>query len=64
MPEKNPVMLLELLFDEQQFTETGKYADSSIIAGFGEIGASLVYAYEQNISVKSGAVSKNAAVKM
>ncbi|MDR2532043.1 MAG: acetyl-CoA carboxylase [Oscillospiraceae bacterium] len=56
--------LLGKLFDDGSFTEIQKHEDSGITAGFGRVGDFKVYAYIQNIGVKSGAVNKNAAAKM
>jgi acetyl-CoA carboxylase carboxyltransferase component len=57
-------LILEQLFDADSFIEVQKHEDSSLVAGFGEVGGSRVCAYVQDIDVKSGAVSKNAAMKM
>jgi len=64
MSQITPGVLLEQLFDEQEFTEIQKYPGSGVVAGMGKIAGFSVYAYVQDINVKSGAVNQNAAAKM
>lgn len=52
------------LFDEDSFTELFPFTGSSVITGFGQIDGGLVYAFAQDMSVKSGAVCKTAAAKI
>lgn len=52
-------------FDEGGFNELSPYAGESVVAGYGQVdGSALVYAFMQDISVKSGAVCKAAAQKI
>lgn len=52
------------LFDEDSFTELSKFGGETAITGYGNIDGDLVYAFMQDVSVKSGAVCKAAAKKI
>ena len=53
---------LEALFDDGSFTEIDAYAKSAdgsveVVAGFGTVNECAVYAFSQDVTVDSGAVS-------
>ena len=52
------------LFDEDSFTEISPYSGQSAVTGWGQVEGNLVYAFMQDISVKSGAICKAAAQKI
>lgn len=52
------------MFDEDSFTELSPYAGGSAVTGFGQIDGCPVYAFVQDVSVKSGAVCRAAARKI
>ncbi len=57
------------LFDEESFVETQKFvskdgATTGIITGYGNIDGATVYAFMQDITAESGAVSKASAAKL
>jgi len=69
LPESKARERLISLFDEDSFVETGKFVGSggetsSVITGYGLIDGTTVYAFSQDISVKSGAVNSTAAKKL
>lgn len=60
---------LTYLFDDGNFTELDPYAKngsdlSGVIAAFGYVDSNPVYAFSQDINVKSGAVNKTHAAKI
>lgn len=57
------------LFDEDSFTELDKFLSaegkaSSVVSGYGTVNGTYVYAYAQDVEVRSGAVDKSAALKI
>lgn len=52
------------MFDEDGFTELSPYTGGSVVTGYGQVGGCPVYAFIQDVSVKSGAVCKAAAQKI
>ncbi|MCM1054711.1 MAG: hypothetical protein NC394_04225 [Bacteroides sp.] len=52
------------LFDEDSFTELSPYTGGSVVTGCGQIDGCPVYAFIQDVSVKSGAVCRAAAQKI
>ena len=69
VPDSEARKRLAAFFDEDSFTELDKFlsADgeiSSVAAGCGRVEGTPVYAFAQDVSVKSGAVNKAAALKI
>lgn len=69
VPDSDARKRLSALFDEDSFRELDKFlsADgelSSVAAGFGTVMGATAYAFAQDVSVKSGAVNKSAALKI
>ena len=69
VPDSEARKRLAAFFDEDSFTELDKFlsADgeiSSVVAGCGRVEGTPVYAFAQDVSVKSGAVNKAAALKI
>ncbi len=63
------VSRLTFLFDDGKFTETGRYVTSGgslsgVVTGFGYVDGVPVYAFSQDISAKSGALTKQGADKI
>lgn len=63
------VSRLTLLFDDGKFTETGRFvksgdALSGVVTAFGYVDGVPVYAFSQDISAKSGALTKEGADKI
>ena len=63
------VSRLTFLFDDGKFTETGRFvksgdALSGVITAFGYVEGVPVYAFSQDISAKSGALTKEGAAKI
>lgn len=52
------------MFDEDSFTELSPYTGGSVVTGYGQVDGCPVYAFIQDVSVKSGAVCKAAAQKI
>ena len=57
------------LFDEDSFTELDKFVGANgekagVVSGYGFVDGAVVYAYAQDTSVKSGAVTMSAAAKI
>ena len=52
------------MFDEDSFTELSPYTGGSVVTGCGQIDGCPVYAFVQDVSVKSGAVCTAAANKI
>lgn len=52
------------MFDEDSFTELSPYTGGSVVTGCGQVDGCPVYAFIQDVSVKSGAVCKAAAQKI
>ena len=52
------------LLDEDSFTELSRYSGGSVVTACGTIDGMQVYAFIQDVSVKSGAVCKAAAQKL
>ncbi len=55
---------LTKLFDEGSFVETGVFAASAVVTGYGTVEDRPVYAYAQDFTVKAGAMGKVAADKV
>ncbi len=69
VPESETRKMLGSFFDEGTFVETDKFlsADgeiSSVIAGYGNVNGVSVFAFAQDVSVRSGAVDKYASKKI
>lgn len=56
--------LISLFDDEDSFTELSPYTGNTVVTGYGQIDGCPVYAFIQDVSVKSGAVCKAAAQKL
>ena len=52
------------LFDEDSCTELSPYTGGSVVTAFGTVEGEQVYAFIQDVSVKSGAICKAAAQKL
>lgn len=69
VPDSEARKRLAAFFDEDSFKELDKFlsADgeiSAVVAGYGTVSGAGVYAFAQDSSVKGGAVSKSAALKI
>ncbi len=69
VPDSEARKWLAALFDEGSFRELDKFMSTDgglcpVVAGWGNILGGTVYAYAQDVSVKGGAVNKNAAMKI
>ncbi len=69
LPDSEARKRLTALFDEGSFRELDKFVSTngelcSVVAGYGSVNGATAYAYAQDVSVKGGAVTKSAAVKI
>ncbi len=69
VPDSEARKRLNALFDEGTFRELDKFVSAggelcSVVAGYGSVNGATAYAYAQDVSVKGGAVTKNAAMKI
>lgn len=69
VPDSDARKRLAEFFDEGTFTETDKFLasdkeTSSVVAGYGNVNGANVFAFAQDVSVKSGAVDKYASKKI
>ncbi len=69
VPDSEARKRLIALFDEGSFRELDKFMSTngelcSVVAGYGTVNGGSAYAYAQDVSVKGGAVTKSAAMKI